>query len=51
MFTRAARTDTVIGGKYLAPKDVGISVLLPTVLERIVTGLGGAAAPQPVAAG
>jgi len=29
MFTRAARADTVIGGKYLAPKDVGISVLLP----------------------
>ncbi len=39
MFTRAAREDTVIGGKYLTPKDVGISVLLPMLhRDRSVWG-------------
>ncbi|HEY5878829.1 MAG TPA: cytochrome P450 [Nakamurella sp.] len=39
MFTRAPGEDTVIGGKYLLPKGIGVSVLLPMLhRDRSVWG-------------
>ena len=39
MFTRAPDDDTVIGGKYLLPKGIGVSVLLPMLhRDRSVWG-------------